>query len=158
MSLRRLYLTACLSVLALATTAWALSPWFMVCVNLTASLPATVLVVHKGARVGPGDLVAYRWRGGATYPAGALFIKQVVGGPGEVVWQEGLEYWVGAHRVGHAKPRSRAGTPLAPAPTGVIAADEWFVATPSPDSLDSRYAVSGNVRHDQVVGRAYALF
>ncbi len=158
MSLRRLYLIACLGVLALATTAWALSPWFMVCVNLTNSLPGTVFVVHKDARVGPGDLVAYRWRGGATYPAGALFIKQVVGSSGEMVWQEGQEYWVGAHRVGHAKPHSRAGIRLAPATTGVIGPGEWFVATPSADSLDSRYAVSGNVRQDQVVGKAYALF
>ena len=158
MSAKRLYLACCLIPFAIASAAWAISPWLMVCINLTGSLPGTLFVVIKGAAVHPGDLVAFYWRGGASYPAGALFIKQVIGGPGEVVWRQDQTYWVGAQRVGLAKSHSRAGIALTPAPTGVIGANEWFVATPSADSLDSRYAVSGNVRREQVVGKAYAVF
>jgi conjugal transfer pilin signal peptidase TrbI len=32
------------------------------------------------------------------------------------------------------------------------------VRAPHPDSLDSRYALTGWIAEDQIIGRAYALF
>ena len=126
--------------------------------NLSTSLDGHVYVHKRGAPVQKGDLVAYRWRGGATYPPGTTFIKRVVGVPGDVVKRVGNDYWVGDEHIGAAKPRSRAGVPLTPAAAGVIAPGEYFVATPNPDSLDSRYALSGNIKQVQVIGKAHELF
>ena len=141
------------AVLVLATT-----PWLDFSINLTKSLPGTLYVIHKGSGFTKGDLIAYRWHGGATYPAGVTFIKRVVGVPGDTVKRAGTAFWVGGQYVGVAKPKSKAGVPLTPAAEGVIPAGEYFVATASPDSLDSRYALSGNIKEAAVIGRAYEIF
>ena len=126
--------------------------------NLSTSLAGHVYVHRAGNPFKKGDLVAFRWQGGATYPAGTIFIKRVVGMPGDVVKREGRAFWVGEQYIGLAKPMSRAGVPLEPAPGGVIPEGRYFVATPSPDSLDSRYALTGNVKAIEIIGRAHEVF
>lgn len=140
--------------------AWVSTAWFGIgyTENLTESLDGNVYVFRQGAPFQKGDLVAFRWHGGATYPSGTIFIKQVAGVPGDTVKRVDAAFWVNSQYIGIAKPKSKAGVPLAPAPAGVIQLGEYFVATPSADSLDSRYALAGNVRDSQVIGRAYALF
>lgn len=155
---KRLYLGACYGFFAFATLAAASTPYLDFTINMTHSLPGTLYVIHKGASVVKGDLVAFRWHGGATYPAGTIFIKRVMGVPGDIVKREDKTFWVGGQRIGIAKPVSRAGVPLTPAIGGVIGAGEYFVATPSPDSLDSRYTLTGNVKQSEVIGKAYAIF
>ena len=127
-------------------------------INMTTSLPGTLYVIHKGGSFTKGDLVAYRWQGGATYPPGAVFIKRVTGVPGDSVKRIGSTFWAGDRYIGMAKPVSKAGIPLQPANPGVIPPGSYFVSTPSPDSLDSRYAISGNVSESAIIGRAYAIF
>jgi conjugal transfer pilin signal peptidase TrbI len=156
-SYRRIYWFMC-GVAAVTISAWSLTAWFEVTVNLTHSLPGTLYVVHKGGSFTRGDLVAFHWHGGASYPAGSIFIKRVVGLPGERVTVSGAMVWVGDRYVGDAKPRSSAGIALVPAAGGVIAPGAYFVATPSPDSLDSRYALTGNIEQRAIIGRAYAIF
>ncbi|WP_459203440.1 S26 family signal peptidase (plasmid) [Ralstonia pseudosolanacearum] len=158
MNAKRIYLSLCGGAFAVGALAWAATPWFDFTVNLTKSLPGTFYLVHKGGHFNKGDLVAYRWHGGATYPAGTTFIKQVAGVPGDTVKRTGTAFWVNDQYIGLAKPKSKAGVPLVPAVEGVIPAGEYFVATPSPDSLDSRYALTGNVKQAEVIGRAYAIF
>ena len=126
--------------------------------NLTASLDGHVYLHRPGVPLRRGDLVAFRWPGGASYPPGAIFIKRVVGLPGDRIERVGNAFWVAERYVGLAKPTSRAGIPLMPAPAGTIPAGEYFVATQNVDSLDSRYALAGNVKHVQILGRAYELF
>lgn len=155
---RRVYLSVCAGVCLTGLLALLFSPWFEYRINLTSSLPGTLYLVRKGAPVGQGDLVAYRWQGGATYPPGSVFIKQVAGMAGDRVRREGRAFWVNDHYIGLAKTHSKAGVALEPASGGVIAPDEYFVATPNPDSLDSRYSLGGNVRLSQVIGRAYEVF
>ncbi len=158
MNAKRLYLLFCGGVAAGALLALASTPWIAVTVNLTHSLPGTVYVVHKGGAFGKGDLIAFRWHGGATYPAGVTFIKRVAGVPGDRVGiQEGI-CRVNDAVIGRTKPTTRAGIVITPAKDGVIQADEYFVATDSPDSLDSRYALVGNIPQSAVIGRAYVLF
>ncbi len=158
MNVKRLYGSVCLGILTMGVCAWAVTPWFTFTINLTQSLPGTLYLIHRGGAFKKGNLIAYRWHGGATYPAGVMFIKRVVGMPGESVRRAGATFWVNDQRIGEAKPQSRAGIPLAPAPAGVIPAGEYFVATPHPDSLDSRYALAGNVKRSEIIGRAYAVF
>ncbi|KIP17260.1 peptidase S24-like family protein [Burkholderia sp. MSHR3999] len=141
-----------------AFVCWALTPWFDFSINLTQSLPGTLYVTHIGAPVKRGDLVAFYWHGGATYPQGVVFIKRVMGVAGDVVTVRHGVYYVNDTRIGVAKPRTRVGVPLTPARPGVIQPDSYFVATPHPDSLDSRYALTGNVPRSAIQGRAYEIF
>ncbi len=157
---RRTWLVACTSVGAIGVAGWvacAAYGWG-VTENMTDSLPGHVYVHRKGEAFGKGDLVAYRWQGGATYPRGTIFIKKIVGVPGDIVKTAGRAVWVGDGYVGMAKPFSKAGVALQPAAGGVIGEGEYFVATGHPDSLDSRYALSGNVKAFQIIGRAYEVF
>lgn len=155
---RRMQWLACLSVCSLAAAAVLSTRWVEYSVNFTTSLPGTLYVIRKGEAVAKGDLIAYRWHGGASYPAGSVFIKKTVGVAGDRVRRDGRAFWVNDAYVGVAKTHSRAGLPLKPAAEGVIPAGEYFVATPNPDSLDSRYALTGNVRQSEVIGRAYEVF
>lgn len=158
MNTKKIYLGLCGTVFGVAAGLWALTPFFDYTINLTHSLPGTLYVVHKGGEFKKGDLVAFRWHGGATYPSGTTFIKRAIGVPGDVVKRNGSAFWVDNHYIGLAKPKSLAGVPLSPASGGVIPSGEYFMATPSPDSLDSRYSLSGNIKQSEVIGKAYAIF
>ena len=80
------------------------------------------------------------------------------GGPGDEIKRDGSAFFVGSQYIGVAKPRARTGEPLEAAAGGLIPEGEYFLATPSPDSLDSRYAVTGNVKQREIIGKAYELF
>lgn len=158
MNTKRLYWAVCLSIFAIGTLAWAATPWLDFTINLTHSLPGRFYIIHKVGELNKGDLVAYRWHGGATYPPGSIFIKQVIGMPGDTVKRIDTMFLVNDRSIGLAKQKSKAGTPLTPAVDGVIQSGEYFVATSNPDSLDSRYALTGNIKQEQVIGKAYAIF
>lgn len=158
MKAKRIYWTVCAGVFAVGALAAATTPWLDYTFNLTNSLPGTLYVIHKGGEVKKGELIAYRWHGGATYPAGTTFIKRVAGVAGDTVKRAGSAFWVNDQYIGTAKPFSKAGVPLQPAQGGVIGAGEYFVSTPNPNSLDSRYALTGNVKQAEVIGRAYEIF
>jgi conjugal transfer pilin signal peptidase TrbI len=152
-------LVAVLSGIALLL--YASSYWFTYTLNYTHSLPGTFYVIHKNAALKKGDLIAYRWQGGATYPSGTLFIKKLVGMPGDVVKRVDQSFWINGKHIGIAKEKSKTGAALLPAMDGVIAHQEYFVATSHPDSLDSRYRFlrsNGNVQQQEVIGRAYEIF
>lgn len=126
--------------------------------NMTDSLGGHIYVHKKGEAFAKGDLVAFRFRGGATYPRGETFIKRVVGVPGDVVTRKGREFWVGDRYIGKAKEVSKAGVPLEASAAGVIPEGQYFVTAPSPDSLDSRYTLVGNVKAIEIIGRAHEVF
>jgi len=126
--------------------------------NLTSSLNGHVYVYKVGEPWQKGDLVAYRWKGGFGYPAGATFIKIVAGVPGDVVKREDRTFLVGNQYIGVAKVKAKNGKPMEAAAGGVIQPGEYFLSTPHPDSLDSRYAVSGNVKQMHIIGMAREIF
>jgi conjugal transfer pilin signal peptidase TrbI len=158
MKAKPLYLGVCAMVFIAALGAWLSTLYFDFTINMTQSLPGTLYVIHKGGSFEKNDLVAYRWPGGATYPTGAIFIKQVTGFPGDTVKRHDRLIWVNEQYIGMAKPVSKAGVPLSPASPGTIPKGTYFMSTPSPDSLDSRYAISGNVMQSAIIGKAYAIF
>ncbi len=126
--------------------------------NLTTSLNGSFYVYKEGDAWKKGDYVAFRSNGGHGYPAGSTFIKVVVGVPGDTVIRADRAFSVGDHYVGLAKTHAKNGEPLAAAEGGVIPPGEYFLATPNPDSFDSRYAEVGNVKELQIIGRAHELF
>ena len=136
--------------------------WFQchyaVGINCSRSLPYHAFLIHKGEAVAKGELVAFRWAGGGPYPAGVTFVKQLAGIPGDIVSREDRTFAINGWRVGVAKVQSRQGFPLEPGPTGRLPAGRYYVRAPHPDSLDSRYALTGWISERQIIGRAHVLF
>ncbi len=147
-----------LAYLLLAAAGLWFGAYYRFGLNVTESLPYRLFLIHKGELPARGQYMAFRWRGGGTYPAGATFVKVVAGMPGDVVSRVDRDFFVNGQAVGHAKSISRQGSQLEPGPTGTLPAGAYYVRTPHPDSLDSRYALTGWVSQTQLIGRAYAIF
>ncbi len=144
--------------LALAAVgAWTLSH-YTIGINVSPSLPQRVFLIHKGEGVDRGSYVAFRWHGGGPYKAGSTFVKRVAGAPGDVVEREGRRFYVHGEFAGVAKAFSQAGVPLEPMTPGVLGTGEYYVTAPHPDSLDSRYKLTGWINQSEIIGRAYPLF
>ena len=126
--------------------------------NVSPSLPQRFFLIHKGELPLRGQYVAFRWPGGGPYPAGVTFVKIIAGMAGDTVTRVDREFFVNGMPVGQAKTTSRQGLPLEPGPTGILPADRYYVRAPHPDSLDSRYRLTGWISDAQIIGRAYALF
>ena len=144
-------------LLAALAAAW-FDAHITVALNVTESLPVRLFLIHRGEQSGRGDYVAFRWLGGGYYPAGVTFIKEIAGMPGDVVTRVERDYFVNGHAVGRAKPLSLQGLTLEPGPTGTLPDGTYYVRSPHPDSLDSRYGLAGWVSQAQIIGRAHALF
>ncbi len=144
-------------LMAAATTAW-FDVHYTLGLNVTESLPARLFLIHRGEQPARGDYVAFRWMGGVPYKAGATFVKVLAGMPGDEVTRVDGEYFVNCYPVGQAKSVSLQGTALEPGPTGKLPFNSYYVRAPHPDSLDSRYALTGWVSLSQIIGRAHALF
>lgn len=126
--------------------------------NASPSLPHRFFLIHKGELPQRGQYVAFRWPGGGPYPAGVTFVKIIAGMAGDAVTRADRDFFVNGTHVGQAKTVSRQGVPLELGPTGVLPAGRYYVRAPHPDSLDSRYRLTGWVSEAQIIGRAYALF
>jgi conjugal transfer pilin signal peptidase TrbI len=126
--------------------------------NASPSLPHCCFLIHKGERPQRGDYVAFRWHGGGPYPAGVTFVKVLAGLPGDVVTEKNRTFFVNGTPVGEARNVSRQGQRLEPGPTGTLPPGRYYVRAPHPDSLDSRYRLTGWIDESQIIGRARALF
>ena len=126
--------------------------------NATHSLPGTLYLIERGTIPQRGEHVAFRWAGGGPYPIGVTFIKVLAGQPSDTVTRNGVTFVVAGTAIGQAKQLSRRGEPLQPGPTGILPEGRYFVFAPQPDSLDSRYALTGWIAREQIIGRAHALF
>lgn len=131
---------------------------YFVALNLTKSLPGTIFLIEKGVMPQLGELVAFRWEANWPYPRGCIFVKKLVGLPGSVVSANGREFFVDGVPVGRAKERAKTGKPLDIGPLGKIPDGHYYVAGTHPDSLDSRYLLTGWVGRDQVIGKAHRVF
>ena len=148
----------CWVYLLVASVAFAFHARYVIGVNVTASLPYRLFIIDKGDHPERNQYVAFRWPGGGPYAAGATFVKQIIGIPGDVITRVNRSFFVNGRPVGLAKPMSRSGQPLAPGPTGTLPTGRFYVRAPHPDSLDSRYALLGWISESQIIGRAYVLF
>lgn len=133
---------------------------FTLTFNVSESLPQSVFLVLKGDKsaLAIGEYVAFRWVGNEPFAPGTGLLKRVGGVPGDVVTAVDREFYVNGQAVGRAKSHSKMGRPLAIGPVGRIPADHYYMRAPHRDSLDSRYALTGWVSTDQVIGRAVPVF
>lgn len=131
---------------------------FTIGINASPSLPYHLFLIHVGEMPARDDYVAFTWHGGGPYRAGITFVKILAGLPGDTVTTSGRTFFVNDRPVGVAKRTSRSGAPLDPGPVGRLPEGRYYVRAPHPDSLDSRYAITGWIARDRILGRAYALF
>jgi conjugal transfer pilin signal peptidase TrbI len=131
--------------------------WFAI--NMTTSLPHTLFLVSRDERPSlQGDYVAFEWRRNEFYGPNWVFVKRIAGVGGQTVSVVDRNVFVDGKPVGYAKAASKRGIPLEPIKPGVIPAGYVYAQAPHPDSLDSRYAVTGLIEPNRIVGKAYALF
>lgn len=143
------------------TALLAVTHFYGIGVNVTNSLPQYVFILHKQVKpeqMKRNDYVTYRWHGAGPYPAGVQFTKIIKGMPGDRVEVRDRDFYVNGEFVGKAKPRALTGQPLEIGATGVIPPGHFYVYAPHPDSLDSRYALTGWIRFEAVVGESKPLF
>lgn len=144
-------------------------------VNYTNSLPDQAFLTVKGLKSGikRGDYVAFRYPTDShlvMFRKGDNMVKIVAGLPGdEVVMNENREFSIisaeqsavsramGGQSVGRAKEQTKTGRNVEPGPVGIIPPDHYYVFAPHPDSLDSRYAITGWISKDDLVGKTYAI-
>ncbi len=131
---------------------------YLLTINLTDSLPGTLFLIDKRSFPQEGELLAFRWANDWPYPKGSIFVKRLSGMPGAIISARDRHYFVDGREIGFAKSLSRTGVSLKPGPVGVLPVGRYFVSADHPDSLDSRYALTGWVAEDQVIGQAYRIF
>lgn len=156
LGLRRLYLGLAVLAAAIAgeATASALHR-YRFALNETDSLPNWAFIADQGHRTPRrGELVAYLPPPNPYYPPGMAFGKIVGGVPGDLVERRGRTFFVNGRPVGVAKTHARDGRPVDPGPVGRIPPGRYFVYTPHPDSLDSRYALMGWIPQSRILGVA----
>lgn len=140
---------------------WTLSRYVAIGPNRTGSLSiadAPIIAVLKDGRVpARGELVGFRPGPNRFYPDDSLFVKRLMGLPGDRVTYTGDTFYINDMPVASTKPRATDGQTLVPGPAGVLPACRYFVATGHPDGYDSRYRDIGWIDCSQIVGRAYAI-
>lgn len=132
---------------------------FTLTFNVSESLPQSVFLVLKGdkANLVRGEYVAFTWAGGGPFKPGTGLLKRIGGIPGDRVASQGRDFFVNDEYVGTAKRYSKKGIKLETGPVGRLPAGRYYVRAPHVDSLDSRYALTGWVPIERIVGRAIPL-
>ena len=160
---RTIILRFCMLVLlaTVVTTVYAqvVAPRYRWYINVTDSLPGLLYLVSLTDRVPRrGELVAFRPPPTLTYPRHAIFLKYVVGLPGDRVETSARRWRVNRQLLGHIKERAYSGRKLAPGPTGRIPAGYYAMWSPGADSYDSRYRDIGWIGRDAIIGFAHRVF
>lgn len=123
--------------------------------NETESLPFWAFSVDKDIKTPKrGDYFQFYCPPNPYYPANSLFVKHVLGVPGDVVTIKGREFFINGHSVGVAKTHSQSGQVAVMSQGGVIPEGHYFMSAPNKDSLDSRYAVIGLIDQKRLIGKA----
>lgn len=160
-----------------------ISEHFSLSINLSNSLPHRLYWVDKRTIPGHGEFAVFKYQGGAVYPKGIEFIKQIAGVAGDEVLVDANRHFIVLHKspssdripvtgqprahieridVGLAKRFGSVGTmagrPIELGFSGVIPEGFVFVRGWAADSLDSRYALVGLVKVSDLSGKAIALF
>lgn len=135
------------------------SHFFTLGINASKSLPETAyLVFKKDHDIKSGNYVSFHWHGGGPYKKGVSFTKIVRGVPGDEVTMQGRDVYINGVYISTAKPRATTGQILELGPVGKIPPGHFYVHAPNPDSLDSRYAITGWIAEEQIIGKAKPLF
>ena len=139
--------------------ALALAQHFLL-LNVTASLPYTLVWLERGATPARGDLAVYRYDGEELmYLAkGQRFFKRIAGVPGDRISVDGRRVRVNDVDVGVARQYTLDGHRLDPLPPGTIPSGYYYMQGMHEMSFDSRYRQSGLVHECRILGTAHVIF
>ncbi|WP_165873406.1 S26 family signal peptidase [Parasulfuritortus cantonensis] len=126
--------------------------------NLSPSLPWTVARVEYGRTPARGEYMLYTYRGPIEGLPSHTFFKRVAGIPGDTILVDGRRVWVAGRLVGEAAEHTHKGVRLTTIRPGTIPDGFLFAQGDHPASFDSRYAESGLVPFDAVIGVAHPVF
>jgi conjugal transfer pilin signal peptidase TrbI len=142
--------------------------WHMLYVNLSPSLPYTLVWLERGQLPHRGELMVYRCcaHSDGITPANLLLFKKVAGVAGDTIAVHDRTVYVNDRLIGRAKERASTGQTLNPilstSPDGTqrlqIPPGFYFAQGLTDDSFDSRYRQSGLVARSAIVGVAHPLF
>lgn len=137
-----------------------LNHYFKICWNVSTSINYYQLfvVAKQDHDIHRDDYIGFVWHGGGPYKRGLTFGKIVKGMPGDVVTVKGRDFYINGNYIATAKEKATTGQPLKLGLTGVIPPGRFFVYAPNPDSLDSRYEITGWIKAERVIGRAIPVF
>lgn len=155
-----LLLASMLAGLLVQQLVYALTPYRLWFNAVSKSLPGLVYLVELGTLpTRRGEAIAFIPPPNRFYPAGLKFTKLAMGLPGDVITRDpaNRRVFVNGQNLGQLQTSSSRGE-LLPGPVGVVPPDHYWVWTPHPQSLDSRYADIGYIPRDRVLGRAVRLF
>lgn len=133
-------------------------------VNVTPSLPYTFALVDKEKRIYQrGDYVIYRFHGDAVryfpYLNGQPFFKIIKGVAGDRITVDGRNIYVNGECMGRAKSFARKRKViLEPIADTVVPEGYYYLHGTSPDSFDSRYAMTGLVPQRDIIAAVTPLF
>lgn len=147
-------------VYALAGAAFAYcGAHYRIALNMSNSLPQSAYLVVLGTKpTAVGEYVAFEWQRDKFYRRDWKFVKRVAGVAGQKVTVVNRRVFIDGKPVGYAKERSLRGVPMQPISEGVIPEGFVYAQAPHPDSLDSRYDVTGLIKQSRVIGKAYEIF
>lgn len=157
----------CLALLRVFGGAALHRPLLPIVFNWTPSLPYHVAVVdyrwNLKRPLARGDFVIYAFAADTAihaYPGldHQAFFKKVAGLPGDTVTVNQRDVFVNGNWVGRAKTQTFDHRALEPIVEGVIAPGQLYVQGSSPDSFDSRYALSGLVNERDLLARVMPVF
>lgn len=158
----KLYRFCILLLLTIAVTiayARVVAPHYRWYINITDSLPGRLYLVSLASRAPRhGELVAFRPPPTPAYPRRAVFLKYVLGLPGDRVDTGARQWRINRQLLGHIKARAYSGRRLLPGPEGTIPAGHYAMWGPGRDSYDSRYHDVGWIGHERIIGFAYRVF
>lgn len=151
------------SILGLYGTAW-----HFLFVNLSPSLPYTLVWVERGRLPQRGELIVYRCcaHSEGLTPPNLLLFKKVAGVAGDNIDVTGRAVYVNNQFIGIAKEKASTGQRLMPVLPGTFGNTEslpiptgfYFAQGLTADSFDSRYQQSGLVAQSAILGVAHPLF
>jgi conjugal transfer pilin signal peptidase TrbI len=142
--------------------------WHMLYVNLSPSLPYTLIWLERGKLPLRGDLMVYRCCANSEgiTPPNLLLFKKVAGLEGDIIEVHDRTVYVNGMLIGMAKERASTGRKLNPIlydqeadiQLQLIPPGFYFAQGLTEDSFDSRYRQSGLVARSAIVGVAHPIF
>jgi len=155
----RLALFAMLLIVLLYLSFDYFSPRYRIGLNGNASLPGWIYLVRVGDKfdLQKGEIIALHPPHNPYFPDRYVFLKMVMGVPGDVVTESERRFSINGDYVGYAKTHTSGGEPLETGPVGTLPEGEYFVWTPHEDSYDSRYQDIGWIGEERIIGRAVRI-
>ena len=147
------------TLLLVMAYAWTIAPRYRFYINATPSMPGRLYLVELRERPPRrGELVAFQPPPTPAYPPDAVFLKYVVGLPGDRVETSGRQWHLNQRLLGRIKRHALSGRRLEPGPQGHIPVGRYAMWSPEEDSYDSRYQEIGWIDRNRIIGFARRVF